>query len=176
MGEFPRIYTPRVIHTWTEYFPLGRAAAHGLSPAPASGTWVVSDRALYIPFSLPWDYPVRRLMWANGTVLTGNGCASILDEAGRLLVTTGAIARTPASSPQWTSVTTTWLMADTPYWLGVAAGTTTNALQLSTAVTAIMARMMGIKEQTASNPIPATATFNVPASAGYPLAGFSRVP
>lgn len=169
--------TPRVIHSWTEWFPIAGSHMMRLSPTPASVAWPAANRALYIPFILPFDYPVRRVFWGNGATVTGDADLGIYTIDGARIYSTGSIARTGlASVPQFTTVSTPfWLFNGVPYYIALAINATTTAMFGTIAVTAVFSRLLGILEQATALPLPATMTGVAPTGAGYPLVGFSRV-
>ena len=175
--DFPTVHrTPRLIHSWMSYFPIADSHAMGLSPTASSVAWPLANRALYVPFTLPFDYPVLRVFWVNGATTTGNGDLGIYTEDGSRIYSTGSIARTTTSGPQFTTVATPfWLGAGIPYYIALSINATTTAMLGNITVTAVFARLLGMLEQASALPLPATMTGVAPTGAGYPLVGFSRV-
>ncbi len=175
MGHYPnKRRLPITVNSFGSLFVGGAMAmTTGLSIAPSSVSWGTANDALYIPFFLPWPYPVERMFWGNGSTTTGNGCCAIYSWGGSQIVTSGSIARTPASGLQYVTVGMT--LPAGGYWFGLSINATTTAVFGSTSVTAVMARLYGIRKQASALPLPATATFAAPTNAVYPLVGITRL-
>lgn len=176
MADFSSDFrTPLSINTWMSYFPIWSAAAYGLSLNPASSSWGTTNQGVYIPFSIPFEYVVRRFFWVNGATLTGSGCLAIYSSGGNQIYTTGAVAtRTPANAIQFTTPANPIILKPDCYYLGLSFATTTGAVFGATGVTTAIARAMGILQQASVATLPASMTPIVPTTAIYPLAGFTR--
>lgn len=166
--------TPLVISTWMSYFPIWSAAAYGLSLNPASSSWGTTNQGVYIPFSIPFEYVVKRVFWVNGATTTGSGCLAIYTQGGNQIYSTGAIARTPANDIQFTTPSNPIILKPDVYYLGLSFATTTGAVFGATGVTTAIARAMGILQQASVATLPASMTPIVPTTAIYPLAGITR--
>lgn len=177
MGDFPQAHlTPIVVHSWMSNFPIQTAHVWALGINPASSSWGATDQGVYLPFVLPWDYPVARVFWANGSSTTGNGCLAIYNKHRNRLFTTGSIARVGVSSLQYVSVGSTPLLLPAgEYYLGLSIGTTTNAVNGSTSVTAAIARGMGILQQASVGTLPDPMVPIAPTQPIYPLVGITRL-
>lgn len=176
MDDFEGSRTPIAVHSWMSYFPMQLAHVWNLSLSPASSSWGTSNQGVYLPFVLPWDYPVARVFWANGSVLTGNGCLAIYTKYRKRLYSTGAIARSGASALQYVSVgSTPFLLSAGEYYLGLSIGTTTNGVMGVTTITAAIARGMGILQQASVGTLPDPMVPIAPTVAVYPLMGITRL-
>lgn len=174
MSDWDVYRTPTVINSFTSFFPISMAHVWNLSLNSAAVSWGTANQAVYLPFVLPWEYPIARVFWVNGSTTTGNGCAAIYTPGGKQLYTTGSVARTPASGLQWTNLSTPLILPPGAYYFGLSINATTTAVFGSISVTAAIARGMGIKQQASALPLPDPATFAAPTTAVYPLCGFSR--
>lgn len=175
MADFnSEFQTPLVIHSWMEYFPIALAFAFNLSLNSASSSWGTSNQGVYLPFTIPFDYTIRRVFWVNGSVLTGNGCLAIYTSGGNQIYSTGAIARSGASAIQFVTPASPITLRPDTYYLGLSIGTTTNGIFGSTSVTAIIARTIGILQQASVGTLPTSMTPIAPTTAIYPLMGFTR--
>ena len=63
------IVLPLSVHSRSRYACAAEKRAINALGTPAAVTWV-SGLAEYIPFSIPWPYPVCRVAWVNGSTIT----------------------------------------------------------------------------------------------------------
>lgn len=120
--------TPLFINSWSDYFMSKEGA--GLIPtlagrAGASTSWGTANRAMYLPFSIPWPYPVKRVFWGNGSV-AGNMDLGIYTMAGKRLFSAGSTAQTPVSDLQYVSLSTPLWLNPGRYYLALNNDGTTN--------------------------------------------------
>lgn len=147
----------------------------GAAAQATSYLWPVANLAVYIPFTLPWPYPVRRAFWCNGSNVTGNYDIGIYTAGGVKIWSSGSTAQTGASAIQYVTVTPDLLLPAGKYYLGlVNNGTTNRGFGTPTQVTAIIGRFMGLYQQATALPLPAAATFAAWNNIGYPLCGITR--
>jgi hypothetical protein len=75
---------------------LGYMISQASTTSPASQTWQATNRALFVPFRLPLQKTVFRIMVGCGAT-AGNFDAGIYDEWGNLIVSTGSTAKATSS-------------------------------------------------------------------------------
>lgn len=170
--DFPRLYEPTLplhIHTLSQY-SVGLLS--NTTGAVASRSWPTANRALYIPFVLPWSYPVIRVFWMNGSAAGGKNDFGIYSIDGRRIYSTGETEQSGASAFQYVTPTAFELPAGS-YYFGMAYSETTNKLS-GTSSAEITNRLAGILQQASALPLPATATFAQNAAAVVPLCGITR--
>lgn len=146
-----------------------------LSAAVGVFNWPATDRALYLPLTIPWAYPVARVFWANGSTPTGNMDFGLYTVDGGKIITTGKVAQSGASALQYVDVTDFVLPAG-QYYMALAndsATTTSRGWGINNVATE-HGRIAGCLQQATASPLPATATFAAWASTGYPLCGITR--
>jgi hypothetical protein len=156
MGDFPYpvTQTPLFISTISR-FAVG-FEQHALlgSTAPASQTWT-TNIVEYIPITLPFAYPVKRVFWMNGSTASSNVDMGIFSGSGVQLFSTGSTAQSGASAIQY--VTADVVLQPGTYYLAWTVSGTTNRASTQ-AATATQGRLMGLLEETAAIPLPASMT------------------
>jgi hypothetical protein len=119
----------------------------------ATRTWV-ANLVVYMPFVLQWDYPVKRLFWANGSNASSSVDMGVFSREGVKLFSTGITAQVGASEIQY--VTVDRLLSHGAYYLAwTCNGTTSRAHTFGG--TAAAARLSGFYEET-------TGVFGLPAT------------
>jgi hypothetical protein len=143
---------------------------------PAATTWT-ANLAVYVPFTLPWPYPVRRVWWLNGSVnTTTNVDFGIYSAAGTRIYSTGSTAMGTVSVTQYVTPATEFILAPGSYYMAWTCSNTTTRGN-GPAITAIAGRMLGLVEQATALPLPATATFASFATVlAFPYCGITRTP
>lgn len=176
MTGFPEsspVATPLHISTHSRY-SIGcetRLAAAGGSVA--AKTWTTNVVA-YIPLSLPFNYPVRRVWWVNGSTIGNNVDMGIYTRGGAQLYHTGSTAQVGASSVQYVALGTDVVLVPGMYYLAWTTSGTTNTAFTTTA-TAVNGRQIGLLQETTAIPLPATMTPVIWALAlGAPFCGLTR--
>jgi len=114
----PRV-TPQFLHPWTIWRCGPEARLHGSTVAPASMT-VTANLAVYVPFSIPWPYPVKRVFWYNGSVVASAHCDfGIYSPQGGLIYRTGgSVVQSGASAPQYTTPSPNFILDPGDYYMG----------------------------------------------------------
>jgi hypothetical protein len=112
-----------------------------------------------MPFYLPWPYPVTHVFWVNGsTITTSNADFGIYNADNVRLYSTGSTAMVGASLPQQVAVSAPFILPAGMYYFGWACDkTTSRALPFSSASVG-QSQMMGLLEEAAAFPLPATMT------------------
>lgn len=173
MGDFSNRHpdVPPFIHTFSNMSWQWTAKYLNAPVNPASST-ATANMAVYIPVSLSWTYPVKRLFWWNGSSTTGNADVGIYDSEGDLVVSGGGnIVRSGASAPQFVSVNA--LLMPGNYYFAFVVNGTTNAV-LGGTISLVAGRQSGCLQQSLASPtLPATATFAQWTAVAVPIIGIT---
>jgi hypothetical protein len=173
MPDFPDHvdFPPLFLGTMTQpYCGMEARAIAGLSPA--SGAWPAVSYIAYVPFWIPFSYPIRRLWWVNGSTAGGNTDVGIYSVDGARMLSTGSTAGSGNGIPQYVAMD--MLLAPGSYYFAMTHDTTTvNQINRSTALTVIQQRMIGHLGQASTIPLPATATFAASSQIVYPICGMT---
>jgi hypothetical protein len=181
--DFPRTgQLPQFIHMYTRYAPLSWRSLGGAT-GPAVYT-PVTTTAVYIPIVLPWPYPVNRVWWINGSTTTStNVDFGIYGNGGGQIYHTGSTAQGTASTVQYVTPATTFILSPGQYYFALAfSGATMTSRGFGTATgagaMATGAIFAGFLNQTSAFALPASATFArySSASVGIPVCGITRTP
>ena len=177
MTDFPNLPPlPLFIHTYTRW-SAGLEVGQGLSALDiASITWPVASTALYIPVSLPWPYPVRRVFWINGSSVTStNMDFGIYSASGERIYSTGSTGASGTSAVQYVDPTDFMLDAGSYYFALADSSTTANrGGQGNTSVDVERVRLSGVLQEASALPLPATMTPSAVANACFPICGITR--
>ncbi len=173
MSDFPTDQLPLHVHTWSACGPVGilRIALGSTPPAAFTTT---ANRATYMPMIIPWEYPVKRVFWVNGsTITTTNVDFGIYTSSGVRLYSTGSTAMVGASLTQYVTPSVPFVLpAGMYYFAWTCSGTTSRGF--GNAVSAVQnGNLMGLLSQSTALPLPATATF-VTVSSGMIFCGITR--
>jgi hypothetical protein len=153
------------------FHTLGQIAAN--TPAAASMAWT-ANLAVFMPMSIPFPYPVRRVWWFNGSAATTNVDFGIYNMDGVKVLSTGSTVASGVSTAQFVDVTD-FLLGPGRYYFAWAADGTTNDAFGWTAYTTVFLRLAGVLQQSTAFPLPATmASAGAASAALLPLCGISR--
>ncbi|MCH8745139.1 MAG: hypothetical protein IIB31_05770, partial [Chloroflexi bacterium] len=102
----------------------------------ASGAWPTANVAVYMPFTVHDDFPVKQLRFANGSTVSGNVDIGVYDsDADGLprtrLISAGSTGQTDTFDIQLFNVATTTLVAALYYVAGVLDNTTGQAFSFA---------------------------------------------
>lgn len=130
---------------------------------PGSMTWPAANRALYVPLHLPWDYPVRRVWWYNGSSITSvNMDLGIYTLAGKQIYHTGSTAQAgSASASQYVTPSPTFWLPAGSYYLALACSSSTanrGGSGTSASFDVHLERISGMMIEDSALPLPATMT------------------
>jgi hypothetical protein len=141
----------------------------------ASHTWTTGNKAIYMPFAIPWPYLVSRVFWGNGSALTSNKDFGIYTADGVRIYSTGSTAEAGASGIQYVSVATPFVLPPGRYYMAIScSGTTNKAWGIALALVQY-GRLSGWYQEASALPLPATATFAALAAVTpMPLCGITR--
>lgn len=152
--------------TQTANFSLG---------GPIATTWV-PNLVSYMPFSNPFDYPINRVVWANGsTITTSNVDFGIYTPDGKKIYSTGTTVQAGPSIAQYVTPSPTFILPKGSYYAGWTCDNTTNRACCfqGSVMAGIMYGML--QESTVSFGLPATMTPVRWAQVfGYCAVGFTR--
>ena len=120
-------YPPLFFNSFTRWCP-GFMALHTYSQTWNVATvmqFPVANKAMYMPFKLPWPYPIKRLFVGCGFASGGNYDFGIYSSSGTKLVSTGSIAYTVSSNLAFANANI--LLAPGNYYFALAASSTSAA-------------------------------------------------
>lgn len=123
----------------------------------ASTAWPLANQAMYVPVEITYPIVIDRMAVNNGSAVAGNIDVGIYTPDGKRLASWGGSLQSGTSSIQIFNI------GDTPlnpglYYMGVAMSNITGTLA-GWGVVAIDIRPLGVFQQNAAYPLPATATF-----------------
>lgn len=178
MGDFGQSPPPLplFIHTYSVYSAAFQRRGAGTTGV-ATITWPVASTAFYIPFFIPWMYPVQRVFWVNGTSTTStNMDFGIYSESGTRIYSTGSTAAGTVSVPTYTTPGTPFMLSPGRYFFALADSSTVASTggQGSTTPSVVALRQVGVLQEASALPLPATMTGAAVANACYPLCGITR--
>lgn len=115
----------------------------------AARTWVANLIA-YSPVSIPWDYPVNRVWWVNGSTITSTNVQfGIYTSDGTRIYTTGTVAASGASSVQYVTPSPAFMLrAGSYYFAWTCNNTTSRGYAVLGAASASLGRLSGMLEET----------------------------
>jgi len=176
MGVTPQAALPLHIGTLTSLFSAGFDACQATTTFNINTfNWPAQNRGLYVPVSIPFAYPVRRIWWVNGSVATGNQDFAIYNEEFVRFFRTEPKAQSGNSLPQYIDVTDFWLPAGRWYFfLSNDSATTTTRAFGNTEVKTQEGRMGGLVQQASVANAPEKGTPEAWASEGLPNFGITR--
>jgi hypothetical protein len=180
MSDFPNIQQaalPLFINTLVnaDGDKLARLAGSG-GLTNAARTWV-ANLIQYNPVVVPVDYPVHRVCWVNGSTVTSTNVQfGIYTADGTLIYTTGTVAMSGASTLQYVTVSTPFILPAGRYYFAWTCNSTTSRGYTITSATTAFNKMAGLLEETpGSFGLPATMTPVTFARAwGFNLCGVTR--
>lgn len=159
MGDWPKSKPPALPlfvsaggygHAWE----IATTAAVGIGITVT--TWVAKLVA-YMPVALPFDYPVQRVWWLNGSTLTtSNADFGIYSWDGTKIYSTGSTAMSGTSAPQYVTPSPTFVLPADRYYFAWTCDNTTNRAN-SHGGSAVSGQMWGLLEET-------TGSFGLPAT------------
>jgi hypothetical protein len=176
-AETSFLYPPGVpvaIHTFSGRF-AGAAAwsAFGVGGAIGSGAWPAANLALYLPFVMPFNYPVKRVFWYNGATAAGTWDIGIYRAAtlGRI-ASTGATTQTGTNVVQF--VTLDVMIPPGEYYFGLSASSGSSTAFRNNGFNISSQRVFGCLEESSAHPLPATMTPVTTTRNYMPVAGLTR--
>jgi hypothetical protein len=167
--------TPPFIGTLSRWSLAHEARLAQAGVTVASGNWSSANQGLYVPFWLPWPYPVQRLWWVNGSAAGGNWDIGLYTINLSQIYASGSTAGSGNSVPQFVTPSAPLLLAPGRYFFGIShSATTANQATGSTSASATRLRMLGVTQEASALPLPATATPVARTGTMLPLCGITR--
>lgn len=139
--------------------------------AVATITWT-TNLAAFIPVYLPWNYPVNRVWWVNGSIASGNSNFGIFMKNGRRIYATGSTGQSGASGPQFVTPTPFVLPAGEYYFAFSADGTTNRSSGAGVAVE--VQKLCGVLQQTSNFTLADPSSPTTATVAQMPYCGITR--
>lgn len=176
-GGPPQPIAPLYISSFNTLYTAAQELRFGQAIPTVSvpGTWV-ADLALYIPLSIPFEFYIQRFFWCNGSTVTGNVDVGIYSPGGARLCSIGTTAQSGASTGQYASLSTAFLLTPGQYYWGFVCSGSTNALVMSTTWTAVSLRLGGCLQQAlGSASLPSSMTPAVVSNAVYPMVSMTQL-
>jgi hypothetical protein len=172
--DFPQTGIPPLfINSMSRY--AARCSVSQAQPATSALTWT-ANQAQYIPFYLPWPYPVRRVFWSNGSsVVSTNVDVGIYTADGTRIYSTGSTAASGASVLQYVTPTE-FLLSPGRYYMAKSCSTATAARGGTgqSSMTLGFLQMAGFLEEASALPLPATMTPVTATLTVIPIYGFTQ--
>lgn len=164
---------PITIHT-ASLCAIGAELAAFAPTNPASGTWLGSGVAVYIPFSLVEPFVVRQVIWYNGGTAANNMAVGVYDRTtGQRMVDCTSTARSGTSVLQAVDITDV-MIPPGKYWLAGLQDTVGTGTNFCWAANTHYYKCMGVaQESVGSGTLPATCTPVTIASQFVPWIGIS---
>lgn len=134
---------------------MANRANGGTGFTGAVRTWV-ANLVNYCPMWLPFDYPVKRVFWWNGSTATSNADFGIYDDSGARIYNTGSTGQSGGTLPQYVTPASDFILPAGAYYFALTySGTTSRGYSLSGSANA--SRLCGMLEET-------TGAFGLPAT------------
>jgi hypothetical protein len=134
----------------------------------------VNDRALYIPFVLPWPYPVKRFWYQTAPSASGtpNFEIGVYSAGGTKIVSSGIINQTVVNTIQFKNAQ--YLLSPGSYYFAIVIDTPgLNSIAAYFLVSAVMGRAMGMLQQDSAYPLPGVMTPAQSTFTMYPVWGMT---
>lgn len=168
MSQFP-IAAPPALSVVSSLSAVARSNP-SLTGTGGSAVWPLANLAIFMPFELETPFLVSKLWWANGATVAGNVDCGVYTRDGTKLVSTGSTAQATSNAVQSVAVTSILLLPDSYYFALSASNVGGAFYQPTTSVSAQLASM-GIAEQAAAVPLPATFTLATTTRTRFPICG-----
>lgn len=173
----PTLILPDILSPWSEQGPAPAIKAVGSNFNPGAVSWT-ANYAGYVPFVLPWDYPVARMFYVNGTSQTGAVDLGIYDDAGSRIFSTGSTGAGAGIDYEqmFETLADPLILPRGAYYFAIASAGSASRFVGSTLNNNTM-RGAGILLDDAAFPLPAQmAPAAVTANIILPLFGVTRIP
>jgi len=170
MPDWSNTAVPERVNIWTLAGSSLQNAASAQQPLSSGSQNNAANQAAYLPFVLPWRYPVQRVMWCNGGLTSGSVDVGIYTIGGGRLWSLGGVAQSPTNAVQYANAGI--VLSPGRYYLGWAQ----SASGWFAGVAAPMGRPLGLYTQASAYPLPAQATFAAWGSMALPIVAFTTSP
>lgn len=135
----------------------------------ALGQFQTANRAYYVPFRLPWAYPIKRIFMVN-SFSNGNIDLGIYGADGSKIFSIGSTAMAGSNAPQYMAKNI--LLPSGSYYFGVS-GSSTGATWFAVNEGLPRTRLIGMLEEASALPLPARMTPVTPVATSIPFLGFT---
>jgi hypothetical protein len=174
--DWPETQTPLFIGTAEGLYGVADTMRAYGGPGVTTSTWPAANLAIYVPFTIPFRYPVKRVWWVNGSTITGNIAYGIYSHDMAKIYATASTAQSGASVMQYTTPSPDFVLPPGDYYHALIVSATTAALVSGlSGISVVEGRICGLVEQAVgSMTLPDLAT---PAQFGqtiWPLCGITR--
>jgi hypothetical protein len=147
-----------------------KEACQLLSATFASHDWPSANLAVYTPLTLKYGYPLKTLVWMNGSTISASSKdCGIYNSDGQLICSTGSTALVGASVDQGVVLPNRVWLPPGRYYAALACNNTTARSWGMSTVTAIEGRLAGLLQEASAFPLPKVMTPVQWASTGFPL-------
>jgi hypothetical protein len=164
---------PRVISSVSRFTAWQQIRILGNFALPSSGGFPAANMAIYVPLQLPFNYPVFRVWWINGSGAAGHVDLGIYDQDGNRIYSTSSTAQSGTNTTQYVSISGGMILSPGRYYLALAYDSTSNGVyRMATAATQAQ-RMGGLLQQASALPLPASATFAAMGQSFIPIFGIT---
>jgi len=140
----------------------------GYPNAQGSAAWPAANRAIFVPFEVPIPLVATRMIWRNGSAVSGNVDAGIYDLAGNRLASIGSTAQSGTSTQQSVDLTDT-LLRPGVYLMALALDNTTGTIARWGNPGVQMLEAAGVRQMASAFPLPDPVTLAAPSSAYVPF-------
>lgn len=162
--------------SWTNPLVMAGYPLSYVAATSGSAAWPTGSLAILLPFSLPAALQARRILWHNGSSVSGNVDAGVYNEDGTLVVAVGGVAQSGVSVAQSAALSAPTIIGPGSYFLALVIDNTTGTAW-RIAPNAAVLRGVGVQQASAAYPLPASLTLAAPANAMAPAIslGFTTV-
>lgn len=162
---------PNGLVTITPFCLASIGAVTGALGTPASATWPLASRAIFIPFRISRSILVLNMFTFNGAVVNGNLDIGLLDAVGTRLVSSGSTAQAGINQIQTLNIADT-LVGPGQFYIALAMDNIVGTFFRSN-FSAPKVAVVGMLQQVAAFPLPAAAVFALGALSYIPVCGLT---
>jgi hypothetical protein len=142
----------------------------GFTNGGTTAAFPAANDAICVPFRVPYPVTVEKVAMGTGTGTGNNFDIGVYNEAGTLLVSTGATARPAATTGLVVDVTDTVLNPGL-YYMALASDSTSTFAVNTVLANVATVKMAGMRKQATAYPLPNPITFATCTAAYIPLIG-----
>lgn len=147
MTDWNAAPTPVPLFVNTDHFWCAPSPTTVATASNGSAAWPLASMIIYMPMTLPWPFPVRRVFWANGSSAAGNMAMGIYTAGGAKIYATASTAQSGASVKQYVSPATPFVLQPGNYYLALINDGTTNRVFGGTLAQTGDGRVRGMAQQ-----------------------------
>lgn len=174
MPDFPTIYPPPRMTTFSAQFSACQLACWHATPTLGAFTWPAANLAIYVPVSCPFMFQIVNMFWGNGATASGTVDVGFYSPDGGRVFSTGATTQTGTGVNQFQALSNV-IDPGGGYFAMLCSSATATAWGIASGPSNADYRSAGLRQQAVgSATLPATATFAQYAQSVYPLIGIER--